>query len=416
LERTLGTPENTFYLILIVFRANVGIVPKLATLAHVRPQKAGPTNEIIRSLYALVCQPLSPSMASHDLLQLLAPVQYGAPTVGSNIVQRQPDVEVAAILLKPFPITPDKFKELAGGRDFMTMQFAVLDVGGPGFSSVPYGKKGEKALQPLPLYTKGADGATVFHSFKKAESNLERGVRVDKEEQEDGTPVDVTCSLAPGLCVSTYLREETLKGNVFFQGKLEGPDRARPQELQYVKLAPDSELWAGDVIPENTVVWLQVGVCNSNQAMKGSLIKIKKVMPAENGAALGPLISAMPRSPSDFDEAMDHNKSRYPAISSALYAGNTKLFAATPESTAYANYDEASGGFVLCDFGSGMSEVVIAKALVTKAFCCSDIVVCQRMLDVAVATGALEVRLWRACVSALACLMDVAFITSQKMV
>lgn len=333
-------------------------------------------------------------MTSHDMLELLAPVQYGPPSVGANIVQRQPDVEVAAILLKPFPITPDKFKELAGGRDFMTMQFAVLDVGGPGFSSVPYGKKGEKPLHPLPLYTKGKDGATVFHSFLKADSNLERGVRVDQQVQEDGTAVDVTCSLAPGLCVSTYLREETLKGNVFFQGKLEGPDRARPQELQYVKLAPDSALWTGDVIPENTVVWLQVGVCNSNQAMKGSLIKIKKLMPAENGPALGSLIAAMPRSPSDFDEAMDNNKSRYPAISSSLYAGNTKIFAAAPERTAYANYDETSGDFVMCDFGSGMSEVHIEKALVTKALCCTDLVVCQRMLDVAVATGALEVCLF----------------------
>ena len=136
----------------------------------------------------------------------------------------------------------------------------MAQVGGPGFSSVPYGKKGEKAANPLALYTKRPDGSTLFHSFKKAESNLERGVRCDAEDQEDGLQRDTTCSLLPGLCISVFLREETLKGNVLFNGKLEGPDRARPQELQHVKLQTDSPFWGVDVIPENTVVWLQVCV------------------------------------------------------------------------------------------------------------------------------------------------------------
>ena len=135
-------------------------------------------------------------------------------------------------------------------------------MGAPGFSSVPF-KKGEKPAVSLPLFTKRADGATHFHSFKKADSNLERGPRVDSEEREDGTTHDTTCTLAPGLCVSVFVREDMLKGNVLFNGKLEGPDRARPQELQHVKLQPDSPFWSTDVIPENTVVWLQVRVVAS---------------------------------------------------------------------------------------------------------------------------------------------------------
>ena len=133
----------------------------------------------------------------------------------------------------------------------------MIQVGTPGFSSVPF-KKGEKPAVSLPLFTKSADGTTLFHSFKKVDSNLERGPRVDSEEREDGTSYNTTCTLAPGLCVLVFIREEMLKGNVLFNGKLEGPDRARPQELQHVKLQPDSPFWSTDVIPENTIVWLQV--------------------------------------------------------------------------------------------------------------------------------------------------------------
>ena len=124
---------------------------------------------------------------------------------------------------------------------------------------MPY-KKGEKPAVSLPLFTKSADGSTLFHSFKKVDSNLERGPRVDSEEREDGSSYNTTCALAPGLCVSVFIREDMLKGNVLFNGKLEGPDRARPHELQHVKLQPDSPFWSTDVIPENTVVWIQVRV------------------------------------------------------------------------------------------------------------------------------------------------------------
>ena len=91
----------------------------------------------------------------------------------------------------------------------------MIQVGTPGFSSVPF-KKGEKPAVSLPLFTKSADGTTLFHSFKKVDSNLERGPRVDSEEREDGTSYNTTCTLAPGLCVSVFIREEMLKGNVLF--------------------------------------------------------------------------------------------------------------------------------------------------------------------------------------------------------
>ena len=72
-------------------------------------------------------------------------------------------------------------------------------------------------------------------------------------------------------------------------------------------------------------------------------------MPADAPGALGPALEAMPRSLQAFEDNM-----------------------------------QATASFVICDFGGGISEVQIAEALVSKAFCCSDKAVCQKMLDVAI--------------------------------
>ena len=36
--------------------------------------------------------------------------------------------QVAAMLTRPFPLTAEKFKELSGGKEFMSMQYVVLEV------------------------------------------------------------------------------------------------------------------------------------------------------------------------------------------------------------------------------------------------------------------------------------------------
>ena len=114
-------------------------------------------------------------------------------------------------------------------------------------------------------------------------------------------------------------------------------------------------------------------------------------MPASNPAVLGPALATLPRSLAAFDENMEAYRAMYPAISRALYGGNTKILACTPERTAYSNYDQAADGFVLCDVGGGVSEVFVPAALVCGALACSDVGVGQRMLDLAMAAGALEV-------------------------
>ena len=201
--------------------------------------RTGPSKAKISSLHARARQ--HSAMSNMHIHQaMLSPVAMDGSKVGTNILARQPDVEVAAMLLRPLPLTTGKFAELAGGKDFMSMQFVVLEVGGPGFSSVPYGKKGEKAANQLPLYTRTTEGGhTLFHTFKKVESNLERSPRSSTEEGANG-PVDLACTLAPGLSLSMFIRPDNFKGNVFFNGRLEGGDRSKPSELQYVKLSKGS--------------------------------------------------------------------------------------------------------------------------------------------------------------------------------
>ena len=135
----------------------------------------------------------------------------------------------------------------------------------------------------------------------------------------------------------------------------------------------------------------QVGVCNSDQAVKGSLLKVKKIMPAAKPAVLGHVITTMPQSLAAFDDNMELHRTTYPAISRVLYQGNTKIMACTPERTAYSNYDEAAAGFLLCDVGAGISEVFVPLKIVVDALACSDVHVCQKMLDVVMAAGALQV-------------------------
>ena len=127
------------------------------------------------------------------------------------------------------------------------------------------------------------------------------------------------------------------------------------------------------------------------------MLKIKKIMPAMRPSVLGHAIGSLPSSLTAFDENMDTYRTNYPAISRVLYPGNTKFVSCTPETSAYSNYDENADGFVLCDVGAGISEVFVPTKLVVDALACSDVIVCQKLLDVVMSTGALQVSLPLSC-------------------
>jgi len=108
------------------------------------------------------------------------------------------------------------------------------------------------------------------------------------------------------------------------------------------------------VIPEDTVVFLQVGMCNAEQALKGNMLKIKKIMQADSPGALGPALEVMPHSLQAFQDNMQSHKDKFLGLQRSLYAGNSRLMAGEPDKQAYSNHDEATASFVLCDFGGGI--------------------------------------------------------------
>ena len=75
---------------------------------------------------------------SDEVEHVLQP--QGAPVLrmGTNIAARNPDVEIAALVLKDVPLTPESFRDLAKENDWYRFPFMVLQVGPPGFSTVPY--------------------------------------------------------------------------------------------------------------------------------------------------------------------------------------------------------------------------------------------------------------------------------------
>ena len=181
---------------------------------------------------------------------LLAPLRE-APSVGKNISERQPDVEVLAMLMNDAPTNSVAFDSLRRTNEWLSVGFAVVAVGPPGFSSVPYtsGKK-DKDEATLPLYSTTEDGKTMFSTFEKVKNNKDRGKRMQEMECEEVVK-SATAVLQPGLILSTFVREDTFGsvGAFFVADTQDTPD----------------------VLPAGSFVWLQLGVKNNEQAAKGQL-------------------------------------------------------------------------------------------------------------------------------------------------
>jgi hypothetical protein len=220
---------------------------------------------------------------SDEVEHVLQP--QGAPVVrmGTNIVPRNPDVEIAAIVLKDVPVTPESFRDLAKENDWYRFPFMVLQVGPPGFSTVPYTstkKKGDKEESGLPLYETGVltgcDNAnisnasgmpkTIFHTFEKGKTNKDRGKRVSAVELEDRNEdaqsgndgmQSVSVSLQPGQCMAHFLRSDDFGGK-FFVDTTETLNKMR-------------------VVPAYSVVYMQVSSANVEQAKNGRMLKFKKM-------------------------------------------------------------------------------------------------------------------------------------------
>jgi hypothetical protein len=270
------------------------------------------------------------------LKALLAPEAAPAAKLGRNIAANQPDVEVLALALRRVPCTREAFDAAKPAeKDWVFVQFCVIGVGPPGFSSVPYSstkKKGERDADAQPLYAASSKG-TVFHTFAKGRTNKDRGRRV---EEVDGAPVSAV--LQPGVCVTMFLREEAFEGGKTFVG-------------------------ASDMIAENAFVFLQVGVSNAEQAAQGRLLKIKRVMPATDIAVVSALLGGMPASAEEHDSVMTESNELYPALSKCTIVPSVRVHTVALTKTAYAAAEGDGATLVSDDQAFYVGPRVLAECL-----------------------------------------------------
>ena len=283
----------------------------------------------------------------HEVQAILAPVRPQTGPLGCNIVRRQPDVEVLCMLLNDTPMTAAAFDGMRKGNDWVSMGVGVIAVGPPGFSSVPYSsskKPGEKEDEQKRLYSLDDTGRTVFSTFEKMKNNKDRGKRVPTMEvtQPDGETrvVDATAVLEPGVCLSTFMREDVYAGpNPFF---------VRDEE--------DTE----EVLAAGTLVYLAFGTKNVEQAVKGQLLKFKKMKRCANAAAaLSTCYHSLPKEDQGCKEVCQQSVEKYPAMAKQVLASpKNAVVGGLCNASAYVSYNDQTNKIVLTDLCLGKTEPI----------------------------------------------------------
>lgn len=292
--------------------------------------------------------------------------------VGSNISERQADNEVLAMLLRDIPLTSDEFDKMRGNRQWVSMPIMIIAVGEAGFSSVPY-VANSKVKQNIPtkrLYENKSEGIVTCYPFAKGKTNKDKGNRVETyEDLTTNEQVQAATNLHPGLCVSSFLREESFSGDKFF-----------------INTNDQSMLKAGDS------VYIQIASANVEQAQKGQLLKFKKVMPANYVDTIihNQALTHLPRSLQQYDDVIENSKTAN-AINKQVYASSAKIFSCVASSFAYAVWEPEKQRFVIVQASQEIPELECPLHLVQKACACVHPEKCLRLLNIALAMSSVHI-------------------------
>ena len=309
-----------------------------------------------------------------DVAKLVAPVAPDAAgAIGKNIAQNQPNVEALAMVCRDFPVSEEKFDEMRGGREWVSLQVMIIALGKAGFSKVPYlasKKKGEKDENQMPLYEDSAlTGGTTFSSFMKGKTNKDRGDRCLSVE-ENGVEIPTVATLQPGHCISAFMRAEQFASDSRF----------------FVNRKDET------VVPKFQFVHLELASQNVEQAKKGNLVKIKKMRLINDTAAIvGQHVKSefFPSSIAAFEQRMSEARD-CPAIAKQVYAGNYKYCRVLPHSDAHVTVHDDK--YFVCSESKqdGMDEVYIARELLLQAVGTNDPDRACKIATIAIAMGALS--------------------------
>ena len=279
-----------------------------------------------------------------DVARLLEPApsdeKQAQQALGRNIQFNQPDVEALAFVTRDFPVTEDKFNEMRGSREWVSLQVCLLGVGQAGFSKVPYvssKKKGEKEDNQKKLYEDctGETMGTTFFSFLKGKTNKDRGERIEQCEVEDGATQTCKATVRSGQCLSAFMRSDIYTESKFFVDDYEARWSA----------AKDG------VLKKHSFVYLQLSSQNVEQAKKGNLVKIKRMKIITDAQSVaGALMHRFPTSFTQFDDIMREGQENT-AINKQIYSGNNTFCALTPQPTAFISQGGGGEYFVCSKIG-----------------------------------------------------------------
>ncbi len=334
--------------------------------------------------------------------------------MGTNIVPRNPDVEIAALVLKDVPVTPESFRELAKDNDWYRFPFMVLQVGPPGFSTVPYTstkKKGEKDENGQPLYESGSSShtnvnySTMFHTFEKGKTNKDRGKRVslvsmDNDNNGNGNNgngnngngnngnaedndslQNVTVSMQAGQCMAHFLRSDDFGGRFFVDGA---------ETLNKMR-----------VVPAYSVVYLQVSSANVDQAKNGRILKFKrmKVIPSQKevNEVLAATIPNLPINTEEFRTVNMCSNAKNWALRENMEKANLCLTANKVGKNAFVTDDDsavlvqmAEGGDVKNGTSGNAIHAVVDENCITNVLPNASRRDCLKFLNIAIAAGAVK--------------------------
>jgi hypothetical protein len=332
---------------------------------------------------AVTPEPMAPATLD-TLKSILQAQKHPSLRLGSNIVSRNPDVEIAALTLKDIPLTANKFDTLANGQNWYRFSFTVLGVGPPGFSTVPYTstqKKGEKPAAGLGLYEDAGDNKTKLFSFEKGKTNKDRGVRVEDvpREQEGDTSeeaVGVTAVLAPGMHLAHFMRVDDFdKSSKFFVDSAEA-------------------LAEREVLPAFSVVYFQVSSANVEQAKNGRLLKVKRMKLAQNAAdVLAACVPRLPRTEQEFQATNACSQTTNWAMRENMDKSKTRVFALQPSATAFVSPDPEKEESVLVQkdaTGNLMPDVLVTETALASLLPHADRTDRLKLLNIAIACEAVH--------------------------
>lgn len=302
-----------------------------------------------------------------EVSTLLAPCSTAPCVLGNNIAPSNPDVEVLAMLVKDTPATDEGFKQLdKGDRGWVMTSWCVMGVGPPGFSSVPYthGKK-KDAAESKKLYEFDEHGQTRFFSYEVGKTNKDRGARCQVGEI-DGEQHDLSVVLRPGMVINEFMRPEKMAEKV---------------------LQSDED--PVDVLPAFTLVFLQLGVGNIEQAIKGRMLKFKKMKVVPENAVQSCLYSSynLPSTETAFREC--NNVSVYKSLRECIDTrSNCMIMNRAVSKDAYAVTEGDYDSCVLVNMDSEFDMAHMQKHAITSLLPNADAGDCIKFLNICIACNA----------------------------